>query len=71
MSLGYMIMSSIWLLSWFLKHGADVNATDLMQQTALHWAAVRGAITVADLLLENGARMEAADIHGYRVIFSV
>lgn len=45
-----------------------MNATDLSQQTALHWAAVRGSIAVADLLLQNGARVEAADANGYRVI---
>ncbi|GJW18990.1 protein S-acyltransferase 24 [Tanacetum coccineum] len=38
-------------------------------QTALHWSAVRGAIQVADLLLEEGARVNAADIYGYQVSF--
>lgn len=38
-----------------------------MQQTALHWAAVRGSIAAADVLLDNGARVEAADLNGYRV----
>ena len=42
--------------------------TDSMQQTALHWAAVRGGIAVADVLLQNGARVEAADLNGYRVV---
>jgi len=53
-----------------MKHGADVNAKDNMQQTALHWAAVRGSTAAADVLVENGARVEAADINGYRVLFS-
>lgn len=39
-----------------------------MQQTALHWAAVRGGIAVTDVLLQNGARVEAADINGYRAV---
>lgn len=52
-----------------MKHGSDVNAKDNMQQTALHWAAVRGSIAAADVLLDNGARVEAADINGYRVFF--
>ncbi|GKA11608.1 serine carboxypeptidase-like protein 13 isoform X1 [Tanacetum coccineum] len=49
-----------------IKRGADVNAVDLTGQTALHWSAVRGAIQVADLLLEEGARVNAADIYGYQ-----
>lgn len=36
-------------------------------QTALHWSAVRGAIQVAELLLQEGARVNAADIYGYQV----
>lgn len=51
-----------------MKHGGNVNATDNNQQTALHWAAVKGSIAVADVLLQNGARVEAADLNGYRVI---
>lgn len=50
-----------------LKHGGDVNASDNMEQTALHWAAVRGSIAAADVLLQNGAQVEASDINGYRV----
>lgn len=57
------------LLLLLLKHGGDVNATDNNYQTALHWAAVRGSIAVADVLLQNGARVEAVDINGYRVNF--
>lgn len=54
-----------------MKHGGDVNSTDGMKQTALHWAAVRGSIAVADVLLQNGARVEAADTHGFRVIVCI
>jgi hypothetical protein len=57
--------------SFILKHGSNVNAKDNMQQTALHWAAVRGSIAAADVLLENGARVEASDINGYRVLFNL
>lgn len=52
-----------------MKHGSDVNAVDNSRQTALHWAAVHGAIAVVDVLVQNGARVEAADLNGYRVMF--
>lgn len=50
-----------------MQHGGDVNAADNIHQTPLHWAAVKGSIDVADLLLQNGARIEAADVNGFRV----
>lgn len=49
------------------QHGADVNAMDHTGQIALHWSAVRGAIQVAELLLQEGGRVNAADVHGYQV----
>jgi len=52
-----------------LQYGGDVNATDHARQTALHWAAVRGSTSVADVLMEHGARVEAADVNGYRVMW--
>jgi ankyrin repeat protein len=55
----------------FMQHGADVNVADFTGQTALHWTAVRGSIQVAELLLQNGARLEHADFHGYRLDFSL
>ncbi|GJM90412.1 hypothetical protein PR202_ga06689 [Eleusine coracana subsp. coracana] len=48
------------------QHGADVNATDHTGQTALHWSAVRGHIQVAELLLKEGAKVDAADFYGYQ-----
>uniref|UniRef100_M8CE30 S-acyltransferase n=1 Tax=Aegilops tauschii TaxID=37682 RepID=M8CE30_AEGTA len=47
-------------------HGADVNAIDHTGQTALHWSAVRGHIQVAELLLKEGAKVDAADLYGYQ-----
>jgi len=44
-----------------------VSAADHTGQTALHWSAVRGAIQVAELLLQEGARVDAADMYGYQV----
>jgi palmitoyltransferase len=54
----------------YLQHGGDVNSADNIQQTPLHWAAVKGSIDVADLLLQHGARIEAVDVNGFRVISS-
>lgn len=50
-----------------LQHGGDVNAADNTGQTALHWSAVRGSIQVAEILLQEGARVHAADMYGYQV----
>lgn len=52
---------------YIVQHGADVNAADVTAQTALHWTGVRGSIQVAELLLQQGACLECADTHGYRV----
>ncbi|GJM97876.1 hypothetical protein PR202_ga14836 [Eleusine coracana subsp. coracana] len=49
------------------QHGADVNAVDHTGQTALHWSAVRGHIQVAELLLKEGAKVDAADLYGYQM----
>ncbi|WRX16449.1 Palmitoyltransferase [Theobroma cacao] len=46
------------------EHGRNVNAIENNKQTAFNWAAVRGSIAVADVLLQNGARVEATDING-------
>ena len=46
-----------------------MNAADNTGQTALHWSAVRGHIPVAELLLKEGARVDAADLYGYQVCF--
>lgn len=42
-----------------LDHGGDVHATDVDGFTALHGAAFRGVNSVAALLLERGARLDA------------
>ena len=43
------------------------NAIDHTGQTALHWSAVRGHVQVAELLLKEGAKVNAADLYGYQV----
>ena len=44
-----------------LKQHIDVNATQGDGATALHWAAHRDDLTIADLLIRAGARASAAD----------
>ena len=47
-----------------LAHGADINAANSLGFTALHAAAARGWESVIQLLVDNGARMDAKDIAG-------
>lgn len=44
-----------------------MNAKDHSGQTALHWSAVRGAVQVAEILLQEGVLVNAADLNGYQV----
>jgi hypothetical protein len=45
--------------------GNDVNTKNIYGETALHGAAYRGANLVVQYLVENGASLEAKDIHGW------
>lgn len=45
----------------------QVNAVDGTGQTALHWAGVRGSLSVAETLLRAGAALGAKDCRGYTV----
>ena len=44
--------------------GNDVNAVNDVGDTALHGAAYRGALDVAQLLVEHGAKLDAVDTRG-------
>ena len=44
-----------------LKHRIDVNATQGDGATALHWAAHRDDLAIADLLIRSGARVNVAN----------
>jgi ankyrin repeat protein len=48
----------------FLEQGADVNARDQWERTALHYAAEKGHKEVVELLLEHGADVNARDQGG-------
>ena len=47
-----------------LEQNVDVNATQPDGATALHWAAHRNDLAIADLLLRAGAKVDAADEGG-------
>jgi ankyrin repeat protein len=47
-----------------LKQGADINAANSLGFTALHAAASRGWESVIQLLVDNGANMDAKDVAG-------
>ena len=50
--------------------GADVNAANAIGFTALHGAAIRGANSVIQFLVEKGANLEAKDRRG-RTAFTI
>lgn len=50
-----------------LKAGADINATDNAQMTALHFAAAckdRGGSDIVEMLMNSGADLLATDVRG-------
>eukprot|EP00198_Chlamydomonas_reinhardtii_P006977 XP_001696313.1 predicted protein [Chlamydomonas reinhardtii] len=52
------------VVRYLLERGADVNAIDLGDNTALHWAAMRGHVEVVRCLLGAGADRAAANAQG-------
>ncbi len=48
-----------------LEHGADVNAQDQMNMSALHCAAYKGQIETARLLIQNGANLSLTNSYGF------
>lgn len=51
-------------VKFLLAHGADVNAVNLSNQTALHGAAYMGGDSVVRLLVASGARLDVQDAQG-------
>lgn len=47
------------IVNLLIKHGANVDQTDLKQKTPLHWA-IRNA-NIVNLLIENGADVDSID----------
>jgi ankyrin repeat protein len=53
-----------------LRDGADPNGRDKDGFTALHLAAQEYAVDVARLLLDSGAEVDAANVHGNTPLFT-
>jgi ankyrin repeat protein len=58
-SSGGRFVGGVWVfgqtVQYLIEQGADVDALDLGDNTALHWAAMRGHVEILNLLLMNGA----------------
>ena len=52
------------MVSLLISHGADTNAQNSSQRTALHVAVACDATDAAVYMLENGARMDIKDEWG-------
>jgi ankyrin repeat-rich membrane spanning protein len=52
-----------------LDGGLDPNCRDKYRLTGLIWAARKGRVEVAELLLGRGAEMEAVDLRGRTALF--
>jgi hypothetical protein len=48
-----------------IELGAEVNSTDIKNQTPLHYATLSGNLDIMDLLILNGAFLESRSANGY------
>jgi len=56
--------NNIELLQWLIDNGANVNHQDRNGYSALHFAGQEKCLECAQLLINKGANLELADIHG-------
>ena len=52
------------IAKFLIEKGADINAKNKYNQTALIWAAYKGDIDMIELLIEKGANIGDKDIYG-------
>jgi hypothetical protein len=55
---------------WLWENGAEIDALDIGDNTALHWAAMRGHVEIVNYLLQAGrcdvlSRTNAVPVHGH------
>ncbi|CAN0314543.1 unnamed protein product, partial [Ectocarpus fasciculatus] len=55
----YLAVGSTAMVRALLQHGANVDSSDQLGLTALHWAAVMNSSALIDVLVEAGADLEA------------
>ena len=51
-----------------IEAGANLDATNYVDHTAIHYAALNGDATIMSLLVEAGANVDAADVHGWTAL---
>lgn len=59
---------NISIVSELLNYGADIDARDWRNDTALKWAAFNGQFHIASGLLDRGANIHIRDIDGYTAL---
>src|SRR3977135_4524671 len=57
-------------LQALLQKGADVNAAQVDGMTALHWAAHKGDLQMAEMLVRVGANVKAVNRYGVAALSS-
>ena len=60
--------NSLKAIKSLIKEGADVNATNRNDDTALMYAAYKGDKQTGELLIENGADVDAINKNGYTAL---
>ncbi|PVH83292.1 ankyrin, partial [Cadophora sp. DSE1049] len=60
------VVSHIATMSILIQYGADVNATAIVGNTPLHFAAERGAVSAARHLIDNGALADLENHDGMK-----
>ncbi|KAG8531785.1 uncharacterized protein KY384_003421 [Bacidia gigantensis] len=60
--------ASVAIVKSLVNHGADLNARDLRQSTALFVAALNDSAAITKILIDSGAALEAMNNEGWRAI---
>lgn len=61
--------TSVEIAKLLISRGANVNATDYLNRTPLHYATKKKATKVAEVLISNGANIDAKTTKGWTPLF--